>query len=195
MSIGTDKMVERLRNWNENIRPMIERREVLPIDPERQICVFAFEGNAARFAAIFRNVWDGLPSEDRDTIYSYWCKGFLGRDFSPRIELSGCWARRNDELGMTSWVGHRLVFHAPSVDRLSDAAVTELVAHELAHVFQMANHPNPYATVQDGYDPWVEIDADSIVQEWGFEVYVIEEDLKSGRLDELRNSARISDQA
>ena len=176
MSKDKNNMVDRIQVWNEDIQPCIERGQAFPIIPEQQICIFAYTGNGPRFARIFTNVWNALPMKDRDTIYAHWRKGFHGNIFSPRIELTGGWAQReNGHLGATLELGHRLAFHAPSVDELSDAAVTELIAHELAHVFQEAMWPG--SMLRDSNDPWIEVHADVIVDEWGFELNMIEEDL------------------
>ena len=149
MSKDKNNMVDRIQVWNEDIQPCIERGQAFPIIPEQQICIFAYTGNGPRFARIFTNVWNALPMKDRDTIYAHWRKGFHGNIFSPRIELTGGWAQReNGHLGATL---------------------------ELAHVFQEAMWPG--SMLRDSNDPWIEVHADVIVDEWGFELNMIEEDL------------------
>lgn len=97
----------------------------------------------------------------------------------PRIELLSGWigglgddirteSEHRGELGAVFAHGHMLRFHAPMVDRIPDNLVCDLIAHELAHVWQYS------IGLQErfGYEPdngEVEEDADEIMGVWGFD--------------------------
>jgi hypothetical protein len=71
--------------------------------------------------------------------------------------------------------GHSLKFCAPFVRALPDPVVQDLVAHELAHVYQAAcgmeliSDPTVMASVM------LEWEADELVLDWGFDVYALDE--------------------
>jgi hypothetical protein len=80
-----------------------------------------------------------------------------------------CMQQRSDEYAITSFGGHRLFFHAPSMDALPDNIVQSIIAHELAHVCQSANGDDRVPVEELGVIDPLEIDADEIIDDWGFD--------------------------
>ncbi len=73
-------------------------------------------------------------------------------------------------------MGHKLWFHAPSVARMPDNVVANLIAKGLAHVYQWATEPELFDDPDDpGNTEYLEGDANQKVESWGFELYSIEE--------------------
>src|SRR5262249_27503018 len=74
---------------------------------------------------------------------------------------------QDKSIPMCKMQGYVLRFCAPLVDRMPDAVVQDLVAHELAHVCQEVGN------VRQGRDLYtkgaIEEDADQTIEWWGFD--------------------------
>ena len=127
-----------------------------------------------RFANTFRQTWKQIPFGSRRAIVKFWrmrCARFLITG-GPSIRLVSEWEGRSgkarDSIGMCSLLGTRLYFHSPTVEHMPAWIVRELVAHELAHVYQCILLPS---------DSWwssgeeCEFWAYDIELSWGFDPY------------------------
>jgi hypothetical protein len=85
---------------------------------------------------------------------------------------------------MASALGHKIVFWSKIVAVYPDNVVRDLIAHELAHVYQSAlggeseDYDNPLC---------VEDDADWLMQLWGFDPVAIDDWDREHGLGEIRN--------
>ena len=107
----------------------------------------------------------------------------------PKVELLSGWVGRDEEdivpaekyprgsgLGHVYAKGCIMRFHAPSIDRMPDATVRHLIAHEIAHVFQNAVG-DEYLFGPDWGKPNqgdYEQNADEIMEEWGFKPFAVD---------------------
>ena len=66
-----------------------------------------------------------------------------------------------------------MLFHGPSVDSMPPETVQDVIAHELAHVFQWATHDLEYVLNWDSGD--CELDADETIEDWGFKADSVDE--------------------
>jgi hypothetical protein len=136
-------------------------------DPERAVvCDFNLKAIFARDATI-------ATDPVRDTI-------------APRIELVHGWRdgrdiilpeedlpTPGDPFAAVFGKGYLLRFRAPLVDRMPDGVVQDLVAHELAHVYQQTIDLKRYF----GYAPCpgeLEEHADECMERWGFDAESID---------------------
>ncbi len=166
--------------------------------PRHGIRLFAPHGEGERFARLFANTWSQIPLGPRRSILRHWrqpCPILAGESL-PRIELLNAWSGRQRGRGlrgdkaMVLWKGHRLRFWRPIVAAYPDNLVKDLIAHELAHVYQDSRG----FTFENAY--WCEEDADMRAEDWGFSATAIDEwDLANGvskviDLGELSRSRR-----
>jgi hypothetical protein len=113
--------------------------EFYPIHPDSRLYLTAMgHGKDARFASIFRGVWESIPPTDRSSMLEYWrpwerIPGVLGAC----IKLEFLYRMLDEEtMAVAKGGGSELRFLAPLVDRLPKKHVEALIAHELAHVLQ-----------------------------------------------------------
>src|SRR5262249_46543884 len=66
--------------------------------------------------------------------------------------------------------GYVLRFKAPLVDQMPATVVQDLIAHELAHVFQYAHGYTERFGEAEPPEGNVEEDADELMESWGFDV-------------------------
>lgn len=146
------------------------------------------DGDDARFARLFRETMQRLPLGPRRRILKHWreCSLALG-GLSPMIQL-GLWATEHfekDDLTATTWAevkhrGHHLCFFSRIVDRMPDELVRDLIAHELAHVWQEATFitgrcldtDKTLIAIDRSGCEWLpgelEEHADDLMESWGF---------------------------
>ena len=178
------------------IVPNLKKGLILPIDRRQKIYLSPLSGNGPRFVALFRATWRRLPQSVRRKILKHWHNHRLMCQvpFSPQIMLADLDAKNGGNyvpgvhpskksvlFGNTSIDGHRVRFNANVVDVLPDNLVCNLVAHELAHVFQGATgireaidsetreqfHVDAYGNrISKGM---MEDDANYRMREWGFD--------------------------
>jgi hypothetical protein len=142
--------------------------------------------NVAQFIKLFKMTWKRIPSSEIAIILKYWRANILklslkdqrkaGPKVSARISRyprSGiCYTDQNDSIikrnaiGAEIDEGHGLVFWWPAIDLLPDDIVCFLIAHELAHVRELADNPKHKTLSNLAAD----VDADALVSEdWCFE--------------------------
>jgi hypothetical protein len=147
-------------------------------------------GNDKRFQKLFRAAWQRIPFSYRRLMVKHWRCGEdpdSGLPWSPNIQLLDDWihavgwtARRKDgvvwlmqqrgsEYTIISTGGHRLFFHAPSMDAMPDNIVQDIVAHELAHVCQAAEGDDRVREEESGVLDLGELDANDMIDAWGFD--------------------------
>jgi hypothetical protein len=104
-----------------------------------------YDGDGHRFVRLFREAWRHVPAPAKRRITRYW-----NAPIGPRMELIRWWSGHLPRvMGQVSLLGRQVRFHAPYIDRASDADVRYVIAHELAHVLQWANGSLP------GQVPWL----------------------------------------
>jgi hypothetical protein len=176
----------------QEIKELLKKGRLLPILPRHGVHLIPLAGDGRRFASLFRTTWRRMPLWARRRILGHWRSPRFPFStlvpLSPQIELVGGWSGRVrpgvDALADVSRGGHLLRFHAGIVGQMPDDVVCDLIAHELAHVFQDAGGLTP---VPDDPDLWrwpggemlrgldVEVHANEMVWNWGFEVESIDE--------------------
>lgn len=90
---------------------------------------YVFDGDGPRFVRLFQETWRILSLITRREILRYWSHQLE----TPRIEFRDGWSQRKP--GVIAQVearGRVVGFHSRYVDRMSDAAVRYVVAHEPA---------------------------------------------------------------
>jgi hypothetical protein len=175
------------------VRIYIREGRYVPLLPGHSIYLEVTAGNGRRFARVFQETWRRIPLGDRRCLLRYWkAEGpSCGIILSPQVELVEFTklielAKRADfpvdakaVAGLTSHLGHKLFFNAKDADRMPDAVVGDLIAHELADTFQMATGNRPFR-YPNGYSEFIcangerwdrnllEYHADVIAEGWGF---------------------------
>ena len=140
--------------------------------PRPPLRLFAPSGGAERFTRLFRETWLSIGLGDRRRMLAYWTsqRKHCG-PLWPRVELLEFWdgTRVRGLGGLKAGVylrGFELRFRTKMVDAYPDDLVRNLIAHELAHVWQYATDnfapEGPYAAVD-----YEEI-ADEVTHFWGF---------------------------
>jgi hypothetical protein len=173
------------------IRTAIASGHFVPLLTRHSIYLQVDASDGRRFARVFQATWRRIPLRDRRRLLGYWKADGPehGIALSPRVHL----VERNefptdDEsvVGVTSDLGHRLQFPAKVVDRMPDAVAEDLIAHELAHAFQMATGIRPFI-YPDGYEQFIcadgerwdrdllEYHADVIAERWGFDTNSVDQ--------------------
>jgi hypothetical protein len=175
------------------------RRGTLPLLPRHpKVRFYDMAGNAERFKTIFYQTWKRLPFGVRRRIIAYWranwCCPWPDVRFSPQICVYKQLYVRDRGTGIaptTVWGncgsgGHRLEVDGTIIDKMPDAIACDLVAHELAHVFQHAagmvdaidEDGQPYSILPQGdalLPGEVENDADDLMVAWGFDDTAMDE--------------------
>jgi hypothetical protein len=125
-------------------RSMSARGVVVRLLPRHPVYLFTFEGGGARFAELFRGTWARLPLGARRHILRYWRSEnpYTPWDGTVKVELATDWDGRRRGRGLRgtrasmTWGGYQLYFFTKVVEALPDELVRDLIAHELAHVYQ-----------------------------------------------------------
>lgn len=188
--------------------------KLVPIVPRADLFLVSYgHGDEGRFAGLFAKTWRRLPLWARRRLLKHWREDAHVvriltsvphhqrngiRAVSPRVELVHGWTAgsilwpgdgdhdtRVDGLGKCFARGHRLRFHAPSVDRMPEDVVQDLIAHELAHVYQEACGMLLRFGTEDPKSGLVEEDADEMMNRWGFDPESIDEWAVSAGLSRL----------
>ena len=146
--------------------------------PRQPVYLFAPHGDGVRFARLWGETWRRLPLGVRRALLRHWRSpeairyGVLQ---PPLIELLEDWGVREDgDLGAVSRGGHQIRFAADVVDAMPDDIVRDLIAHELAHVYQWAIGEDMTPDPEFGFLD-IEECADEMVRDWGFGVESIDD--------------------
>jgi hypothetical protein len=157
----------------------------VPLLTRHSIYLRVGAGDGRRFARVFQATWRRIPLGDRRRLLGYWKADGPehGIFLSPQVDLTERDDFPTDDesiAGLTSHLGHKLQFPAKLVDKMPDAVAEDLIAHELAHAFQMATGIRPFK-YPDGYEQFIcadgarwdrdllEYHADVIAEGWGFD--------------------------
>ena len=159
-------------------RDGVARGLAFPLLPRHGVWLFAPDGGGERFATLFQETWARIPLGPRRAIVRHWRSGPFAypKPFGPEVGLMSGWSGRSGGRGLrgdkarTTRAGHTLTFWTKIVAAYPDDLVRDLIAHELAHVFQCADGWNI------GAMPPLEVeeDADWHVERWGFSADAID---------------------
>jgi hypothetical protein len=135
------------------------------------VYLFAPSGYGERFAWLFVETWRRLPYVARRRVLRHW-KTDLGAvtQLSPQIDLLPDWSGRGDEPGLggakaaVGGLGRQTAFWTRIIDAYPDELVRDLIAHELAHVFQWATGWD----IDQAGPCTCEQEAEVLVEAWGF---------------------------
>jgi hypothetical protein len=195
--------LDEARSWivaNE-IRPAIRRGRCLPLLPRHRVYLRVDAGDGPAFARLFRATWDRLPLGARRRILGYWRGDLSGlMPLSPSVELGRGWPDMGrKDLAMVSRHGHRMRFRSSVIRAMSkgkrEGVAQDLIAHELAHVYQSARGIRCGTMSPEGYPQYfdaggaywggaieIEDDADWQMDRWGFDAESIDRwSLETGR--------------
>lgn len=184
---GKIEVPRRDREFEHELRERLKAGDVLPLLPRHGVYLSVLEGNGRKCQAAFLEVWKCLPLGVRRKTLGHW-RAFREQGIplgdSPCIELTNTWSGRRGQgrrgdMAVVTYHGHVLRFWAKRVDLLPTPLVRDLIAHELARVYQCACGVRPasgrarvptYRDAQGGeysagdLEDW----ADGLVQDWGF---------------------------
>jgi hypothetical protein len=155
----------------EMIKRGLKAERLRQLLPRHHVYLFALEPGGERFARLFVESWKRLPYYARRLVLRHWKRDTpADMTLKPQIELLSGWSGRAGGRGLSGakaaagGLGYRLVFWTRIVDVYPDELVRDLIAHELAHIFQWASGWNI-----DRADPIVcEQHANDLVEAWGF---------------------------
>jgi hypothetical protein len=160
-----------------------------------RVYLWAPDRDGERFAELFQRAWKRIPLWGRRRILKHWKHGDHGTVHrqlvpdSPRIELVSGWIGRDDAMGLVKYNGHLVRFSSDIVHLMPDAHVQELIAHELAHVYQGAFCP----LVEYARDE-AEDSANDIMRRWTFDPFDMDDWLDTpGGLEARRAAGRLDD--
>lgn len=171
MSFATNDDVEAQRKRN-----LVRAGDAYRLLPHHPIYVTVCAGDGTRFVRLFREVWARTPLAVRRRMLAHWRSGSIDGKLvplsTPRCEI---YASGGDWLGRVALGGRLIKFAADGIERLPDAAVRDLIAHELAHVAQWSYGwmDQWYEWARDAADHddmvyQIEEEADEIADRWGF---------------------------
>lgn len=155
-------------------RPGVKNGHYYPLMPRHGAYLLDFKSKGERFARLFRETWVRIPLYARRYILKHWKSDDVLRfavRYSPSIELADTWdGKKPGDAGWAHRGGHSLRFARRRVEKMPDEVVCDLIAHELAHVFQWAIGEDLNSL--DAFN--IEIIADEIMESWGFDAESID---------------------
>ena len=137
----------------------------LTLIPSQKIKLLSVETDGVAFVKLFRGCWQRIPLVHRRKI----CATLRASQFR-RIELSNMWCDSSFAFGQVGAMGAGILhiyFAADAFELLPTGAAEFIVAHELAHVMQVAiGRPRRFSRKTD----WnYEREADEFAKSWGFD--------------------------
>lgn len=134
---------EMYREYRMHVRRNIAAGVTFALLPRHGIFLSAPHGGGERFARLFLETWRRLPLFVRRSVLRHWRTDVSpASPVGPAIELLAEWSTRVRGRGLGgAWGGardhgHTLRFWAKIVAAFSDELVRDLIAHEVAHVYQ-----------------------------------------------------------
>jgi len=162
-------MISKRQILDQFVKPGVKRGDHHPLAPRHAVYLRAYASGGARFAHLFRETWDRLPLNARRAILKLWKSNDVrstGVLLSPDIEYASDWSGKEPgDVGYVRCGGHIIRFASRRVEKMPDDVVQDLIAHELAHVYQWASGEDMH--VLDSFD--IEYFADEIMDYWGFD--------------------------
>lgn len=124
-----------------------------------------------RLATQLEVVWNALPERDRHCIIKYWsAKEQQGILPVPVFAVTNTRVDRK-ALAATNMHGFMLRFWKDFVDSGIESKVRDVIAHELAHVFDLATNGNSASLS--------EVLADETMKRWGFDPNSVKDEEES----------------
>lgn len=161
------KVARKFRKLSSVEQSMLKNAFCYPISTWNRLYLLSLDDDAPRFAGIFKYTWTKIPSQARRRMVKHWRTDMPPIPIAnPRIELDD-FQDRAGVVATAALHGNKLWFFATAIKAVPDEYVVYLIAHELAHVYQIAT-----ATISLGTQKTksVERDADILLLEWGFDV-------------------------
>lgn len=170
--MNTHQVIERLSSNDPGEYPLTS---CLPIVPSSRLwlpCLgIATPPMEWRFVDMFQAAWKRIPIAYRRDMVKWWREDEYAACYmawSPQIHL----VLRIDHtkaMGVCRGNGHLLQFRIDTVVLAHDEPLQTLVAHELSHVWQFSQDIIPKEYEPSGLGDPVEVGADDILQDWGFD--------------------------
>ena len=162
------EVMRKVRKVSRIEQKLLGKAHCYPISPRDHLYLVSEDDQAPRFAGIFKYTWKKIPTKARRALVKYWQAAFPPFPFViPRIALDESQDRPGVE-ATTAVLGSFLWFFATAIRAHTDEYVAYLVAHELAHVYQIATKAFSHAKRKKRQ---MENDADLIVHKWGFDIF------------------------
>jgi hypothetical protein len=141
----------------------------IPLLPRHDIRLMAWQGDGERFARQFIETWKLIPLAARRRMLALWKSFQANLPFCPFLELLDDWSTREVKAGLSTaqvaMGGRQIRFHAGEFAEMPDGACRWIIAHELAHVLQLATGREMGDDDSDERE-WVEMEADEIAEEF-----------------------------
>jgi hypothetical protein len=168
--------------WKADMERGVRAGKVFRLLPRHDVYLFAptnSRDDGDRFAGFFRETWGRLPMWARRRFLKHWRTDPFPPPllYSPVIELLPGWSGRKAGRGLrgdaanVSCRGHLLRFWTRCVAAFPDDLVRDLIAHELAHVYQWSIGDD--LETMDNFE--AESLADQLVEDWGFSADAMDE--------------------
>ena len=168
--------------------------------PAHGVTCTVFYGNGAAFADVFRSTFARLPLYARRRILKHWRKTAEAQRIAvhnpPHIEFvkaglcSPLWRdstgreRKRPAVAAVTRRGFAMHFGAELFDAMPPNVAADVIAHELAHVYE-------FARGVDDEPLDAELAADALMDEWGFDADSIDRwMLATGRVKVVKSNAR-----
>lgn len=154
---------------------------VVPLLPAHKIMLLASHGGGERFAGLFRSVWAKMPLWGRRKILGHWRDERQAAGLfiigAPAVSLLDGPIHLDDRpcervLGMVDRRGFRIQFRGDRAAEMPDDVAMDLIAHELAHVYQWAAG---WEEMTSGDHFVIEEGADVMTAAWGFGITSVDE--------------------
>lgn len=143
-----------------------------------EVYLSALNGGGERFVELFSETYRRIPLGPRRSIVKHWRSDpFPLPLVKPEITLSVSWNGREGgrglrgDMAVTKCRGHILHFFSKLVAALPDDLARDLIAHELAHVYQWSIGRN--LEVMNPFE--CEEEADWMMEGWGFDATAIDD--------------------
>lgn len=138
---------------------------VVPLLPRHDLHLFCFDGDGWRFARVFREVWEKVPSPIRRKLLARWS--------GPRRELAG----------LLDGIGHRkygFTVCLTGLDSLPDQAIECLIARQTAEAACEIDAGEWCCHTSDcdagsSCGCSGETDPDALAESWGFDMALLDE--------------------
>jgi hypothetical protein len=125
-----------------------------------------------RLATLLQQVWQSIPKSDQESITKYWSSAEQHSILNLPVFAVTDPMVDGKALGATNMHGFMLRFWKDFVDRGYESKVRDIIAHELAHVFDLAMHGRA-AELTEAF-------AEDTMKRWGFDPNSVKDDQEDG---------------